>query len=50
MSDSIKVVIRIRPLNARELSHKHDSEWLVASNGRTIYQKTLPGNAYTFGE
>ncbi|KAJ3414063.1 hypothetical protein HDV05_007097 [Chytridiales sp. JEL 0842] len=50
MSDSIKVVIRVRPLNARELASKHESEWMVASNGRTIYQKSISSNSYTFDD
>ena len=50
MDNSVKVSIRVRPLNDKEIANKHEFDWIIASNGRTLTQKSIPqSNLYTFG-
>jgi len=50
--DTIRVSVRCRPLNSRELKAQQENVWII--NGKTISMtspsgKPLPGSAFSFG-
>jgi hypothetical protein len=53
-SDNIKVVVRVRPLNQREIENGFTEAWLVESNAISLIHPTtgkpIPGQLYCFGK
>jgi hypothetical protein len=53
-SDNIKVVVRVRPLNQREIDSGFTEAWLVENNSIALLHPTtgkpIPGQLFCFGK
>lgn len=55
LEETIRVSIRLRPLNEKELTKNDSSDWACLNNNSIIFRSTLPDRAmypqsYTFGK